>query len=724
MMHANPPTSRPNSLFSEMRMPRVLEMLRRRFRSMSLVALLGLTGAIGYLYVAVPQYTAQAMLTIGSGDTRLGPDGRFSSAPAPIDLATIRTQVEMLESWAMSAHVVEKLGLVETPHRSEKTSILTVAASWIGNLYGRLWRALGLPEPAADAEIHNRLLSAVEDFQRGLSVVTDGRSYVIQVRYRSEDPRFAADAANALAEDYLGDQLAYKSEATGRLSRWLTQRSEAADGRLRDAELALSQFRQQHNIADAKGLTVTQQQLAELNSQLVLATAELAQREARARNLKEIARSGVDSDAAPEVLASPLIQLLRDQEARLVLKISESANRYGDKYPNANEARAEITDLRRKIAVEVGKIAQSVTVEADVARAHVVSLRGTIDGLQRSVSSASAADAILRGLQQQVEAARTDLASYQAHSVEAGDHELLIRPDARLVSPAIRPIRPSSPKTLLVILLGLGSGLIVGVMLAALRDRLDDGARGVAQVEAVVGIPCLGLMPRLGRHRRSGRAAAAEVIDYPDSPYSEAIWSVLVTLSVSVPVHGAKVVLVTSAMPGAGTTGFAVALARSAAKAGHRALLIDCNLRGPAVARTLQCEDGHGLDALIAGERPTENPIREDLASGLNVLPTRASMRIHDMLSSPVLPGLVDEARRHHDLVVLDGPALMQGPDSLVLCQLADFGLVLVPWSRIRINALLRALHRVAVPNGKQLATLLTDVPFDRYRRYLRGQAM
>jgi Mrp family chromosome partitioning ATPase len=94
------------------------------------------------------------------------------------------------------------------------------------------------------------------------------------------------------------------------------------------------------------------------------------------------------------------------------------------------------------------------------------------------------------------------------------------------------------------------------------------------------------------------------------------------------------------------------------------------------------------------------------------------------MLSSPVLSALVDEARHHHDLVILDGPALMQGPDSLVLWQLADFGLILVPWRRTRINALLRALHRVAVPNGKRLATLLSDVPLDRYQRYLRGQVM
>jgi uncharacterized protein involved in exopolysaccharide biosynthesis/Mrp family chromosome partitioning ATPase len=724
MTLAQPPAVRPSPLYSEMRMPRIVGMLRRRFRAVGVVALLGLAGAVGYLYVTVPQYTAQAMLALGSGDTRLGADGRFSSAPAPTDLSTIRTHVEILESWSMSAHAVEKLGLVEKPSRSEQPSILTVATVWVSDLYGRLWNALGLPEPAGRAAIHNRLLSAVEEFQRGLSVVTDGRSYVIQVRYRSEDPRFAADAANALAEIYLGDQLDYKLEATGRLSRWLTQRTEAAGNRLHAAEAALSQFRQQNNIADAKGLTVNQQQLAELNSQLVLATAELAQREARARNLKEIARDGVNSDAAPEVLASPLIQLLRDQEAQLVRKMAETADRYGEKYPSANSARSEITDLRRKIAVEIGKIAQSVAAEGDVARARVASLRGTIDGLQRTVSSASAADTRQHELDQQVEAARTELAGYQAHSVEAGDHELLIRPDARLVSPAIEPIRPSAPKTLLVILLGLGVGLVVGVMLAVLRDRMDDGARGVGQVEAVVGIPCLGLLPRLGRYRRSSRSAAAEVIDHPDSPYSEAIWSVLVTLDVSLPAHSSKVVLVTSAMPGAGKTGFAVSLARSAAKAGHRVLLIDCNLRGPAVATTLQCEDSQGLDALVAGEKLTENPIRADPASGLRVLPTRRSPRIHDMLSSPALSALVDEARRHHDLVILDGPALMQGPDSLVLCQLADFGLVLVPWRRTRINALLRALHRIPVPSGKRLATLLSDVPLDRYQRYLRGQVM
>ena len=138
MTLAQPPAVRPSPLYSEMRMPRIVGMLRRRFRAVGVVALLGLAGAVGYLYVTVPQYTAQAMLALGSGDTRLGADGRFSSAPAPTDLSTIRTHVEILESWSMSAHAVEKLGLVEKPSRSEQSSILTVATVWVSEV-PKLW---------------------------------------------------------------------------------------------------------------------------------------------------------------------------------------------------------------------------------------------------------------------------------------------------------------------------------------------------------------------------------------------------------------------------------------------------------------------------------------------------------------------------------------------------------------------------------------------------------
>ncbi|MBV8538776.1 MAG: CpsD/CapB family tyrosine-protein kinase [Alphaproteobacteria bacterium] len=214
------------------------------------------------------------------------------------------------------------------------------------------------------------------------------------------------------------------------------------------------------------------------------------------------------------------------------------------------------------------------------------------------------------------------------------------------------------------------------------------------------------------------------MIECPDSPYAEAMWSLLASLEMSMPAQEPMVVLVTSALHGAGKTGFAVSLARSAAQSGHRTLLIDCNLRQPGVAKLLQCADAQGLDAVVAGETLSESPIRADAASSLRVLPTRASTRVHDTLSSPTFRALVDEARRHYDLVVLDGPALMQGPDSLVLCQLSDVGLVLVPWRRTRINALLRAFHRVAAPSGKRLATLLTDVPVDRYQRYQRGLIM
>ncbi|HUA50559.1 MAG TPA: polysaccharide biosynthesis tyrosine autokinase [Candidatus Sulfotelmatobacter sp.] len=725
---ANLPTVAPrvgsaNPLSAELRRPRPLQVLRRRFWTIAGACLLGVVTALGYLSVAPFKYTAEATLSLavpdGHGNTDIKSGGFLG-----LDLPTIRTQVQVLESWSMAAQAVEKLGLVERPPAPEEPTWLDlpwlVEVSWLTDWLAHVF---GREQHTARSAISYRLLDVVDEFRRGISVATDGRSYVIQVRYQARDPKFAEAAANALAQVYLDDQLEYKSESLSRLSRWLTRRTEEARNKLHDSEWGLSLLRQQSNITETKGLTVSQQQLAELNSQLVLATAELAQREARARSLHDIARGAGDAEAAPEVLASPLIQLLRDQEAQLLRQAGEIASRYGDKYPAARGVQVELADLRRKIAVEVDKIAQSIAAEADVARSRVQSLKATIAGLQRTVSTANSADVRIHELEQQVETDRGELTAYMTHATEAADEELLVRADARLVSPAVEPVKPSAPKALLVLAFGLGSGLMVGLLLAALRDRTDDRARGIGQTEAITGLPCLGLVPHLSR-ARGGHAPVEEVIDRPESLFSEAVRSVGALLEARSAARAPRVVLVTSALPNAGKTFFSISLARSSALAGQKVLLVDCNMRGPAVAAMLQCSDGGGLEEVVRGRELGMNPIRTDVVSGLHVLPTQPSERLHEVLSSPALTALVDEARRHYDLVILDSPALMQGPDVLMLWRLADVGLVLVPWRRTRLNALLRALHRLVVRDGKRLATLLSDVPPAAYRRYVRGRVM
>jgi len=716
-------------LFSETRIPEAAQLLRRRFYTIAMLGSLGLAGALAYLYVTPPRYTAEAVLAFGPADGQLAATDATGTGLKPgaaerVDFATVRTQVQVLETWSIAAQAVEKLELVEHPRHEGGPSVLNDALKWLSDVEERAERWLGVDPHAAPAAMYNRLLATIDKFRRGLSVVTDGRSYIVEVRYRSIDPRFAAEAANTLAEVYLGDQLDYKSATVGQLSRWLSRRTDEARGRLHESESALQVYRQQHNLPDAKGVTVSQQQLGELNSQLVIATADLAQREATAHTLKEIARGGARIDAAPEVLASPLIHMLRDQEAQLASKASEIAGRYGEKHPATQSIRAEMAGLHQKIAAEIGKIAESVDSQAAVARAHVRSLRTAIDGLQRTVSDASIVDVRLHELEQQVEAGRSELNGYLSLATEAVNRELLVRSDARLVSPAIEPPKPSWPLVPVVIVIGLGGGVLIGLLLGVWRDRIDDTARGLAQIEGIVGVPCLGLLPRRSRRRIADDIGMHEVLERPNSLFSEAIRSIVATFE---PVGGQdlpRVVLVTSVLPDVGKTSLSLALARSAAKAGYQVLLVDCNLRRPKVSHMLKYEDCDGLDAVIAGRELSDNPIRTDDRSGLHVLPTRPARDVHDLLASPTLSALVDEARRHYDLIVLDGPALMQGPDTMILSRLIDLGLVIVPWRRTRVNALLRALQRLEMPSGRKFATVLSEVPVNRYLRYLHGRAM
>jgi capsular exopolysaccharide synthesis family protein len=691
----------------------------------ALLLLIGLGGALAYVHITPLQYTAQATLMLtGSAVNPASSDPHDATITVSPDMPTVRSQVQVLESWSMAALVVDRLHLTERSELNGSRPGLLDRAPWLVRAVAWAKHALGLADDsrAVLSSDERRLLTTIDATMRRTSIVTDGRSYVIQIRFRSEDAKLAAVVATTLGQVFLDDQTRYKADSLGRVSESMVQRSAELRKNLNDAEWRLRLFIQQNKMGETKGTSVSQQQLAELNSQVVLATAELAQKEARVATIRSAGQAASPNDASAEVLASPLIQKLREQQSQLAGNISEMTNRYGDRFPALVNLRTALDDLKRTIAAETERTVRSVEMEADIARARMRSLRGSLDTLQRTVSTANTSDVEIAGLQREVDLTGALLNTFLTRSNDATNEKLFIWPDARLVSEAAEPIRPSWPNTYLVIVIGIGCGGLIGFLIAMMRDRLDDGVQAVEKIEAMTGVHCLGLIPKSPPRQLAIGSGDMTGLPRIEAEFTEAIDSIGSGLDLLAADQTQRVVLVTSALRSEGKTNFAVSLARSYATTGQRVLLIDCNLRHPGIARTLKCSDANGLDSLLAGRAPLESPIQIEAASGLHFLPTRSSPDVHKLLSTAILPSLIEEARRHYDLVILDAPALMQLSDPLILWRLANVSVILVRWRKTPLTAVTRALHRLALTNSSRIGLLLTDVAPNSYRRFLAGQ--
>ena len=233
-------------------------------------------------------------------------------------------------------------------------------------------------------EIENKIgAQVVDSVIKGFAVTPVSRSYVIKISFRSEDPRRAAMIANGMADQYIFDQLEAKFEATRRATTWLNDRLGELRKKVRDSEKAVEFFRNKKGLVRGKGTSITTQQLSELNTQLILATSDRAEAEARFLQAKQLLTSKDGVESAAEVLSSPLIQNLKEEEAKVLRRASELSTRYGERHPKMINSRAELRDIEQKIGLEVSRIAKNLENEVSVAHARERSLRTSLAKLEK-----------------------------------------------------------------------------------------------------------------------------------------------------------------------------------------------------------------------------------------------------------------------------------------------------------------------------------------------------
>jgi succinoglycan biosynthesis transport protein ExoP len=244
--------------------------VRRQFPVIAFVALLAIVLGTIYMITARPSYTAQAQLMIDARKVQIFQQ-QSVLGDIPIDTAQVESQVEVLRSENVALSVIKNL------HLTEDSEFIGSGGGLLGTLYNFAFSPN--ESDRAASEFENKR-SAVRAFQDRLTVKRIGLTYVIQISFRSYDAEHAAQIANAVADAYIVDQLESKYQATRRASVWLQDRIKELRDQVSIAERAVVEFKTKNNIVSTGGSDkrlIGQQQVAELNSQLVIARANTAE---------------------------------------------------------------------------------------------------------------------------------------------------------------------------------------------------------------------------------------------------------------------------------------------------------------------------------------------------------------------------------------------------------------------------------------------------------------
>ena len=334
----------------------------------------------------------------------------------------------------------------------------------------------------------------VDLFRRHLEVLPSRESNVITLSYKAPDPRFAAAMANAFVEAYMQTALELRVDPARQYSSFFDTRAKEAREALEKAQSRLSEFQKENGITAAdERLDIENARLNELSSQLVSLQAIAA--ESSSRQAQAISAQG---DRLPEVLNSAVVSGLKADIGRGEARLRELLTRFGDNHPQVQEARANLGELRASLDAETKRVTGGVGVGNTINRQREAQLSAQLDAQRANVLRLKAVRDEASVLMRDIENAQRTYDAIVTRFTQTSLESQTTQSNISVLSQAVPPREPSSPKTLLNALLATFAGTLIGVGLALLLEWLDRRVRNAEDVVASLGLPVLGVMPRPG----------------------------------------------------------------------------------------------------------------------------------------------------------------------------------------------------------------------------------
>jgi exopolysaccharide transport family protein len=706
-------------------------LLRQYLVILFVVLLAGVAGVI-FLVTTPPTYTAQAKIFIGTQKAEFIQQQSLF-AEAPIDSAQMESQIQILQSKAIVESVVEKLKLADDPEFANPPVGL------IRRVLQVLTTATAEPKLGATSSAEARLDAtdtAIATLTDRLTLKRVGMSFLIEIGASSHSPDKSARIANAVAAAYIDDQQKTKHQANRLASTWLQERLQQLSEQTTTAERAVVEFKQQNNIVSAAGTRIDEQSLADLNTRLADARTHTSDVLARLTRIESIIRSWnpnatLDASVSDE-LTSPILTNLRQQYLELSRRETEYSAQFGRDHHAVVNLRNKLRDLRTSAFDELRRIAQSYKSDYEIAKQRQAEIEKRLDQVISQFQTANKAQVRLRELESTAATYRSLYGSFLQRYTGAVQQDSFPLAETRIISLASPQAINVKPKPLPIFALSLMGGIALGAGAGLLRDLMDRVFRTRSQVQSLLQVPCIAMVPLLKTSvsRRRQRADKNEriiardasmfweVVDSPMSIFAESIRSI--KLATHYGAGSNQVIGFTSSLANEGKSTIAAAFAQLAAQAGRRVILVDCDLRVPSLSGRLAPGATAGIVDVIFGARPLEQTVWKDPRTNLFFLPavTKAAVFSSEVLESEPTKRLIDKLRESFDFVVVDLPPLVPIVDTRAATHLVDCMILVIEWGRTKVGVVQHALETIPNLHEGVIGAVLNKTNMNRLAQY------
>jgi len=632
------------------------------------------------------QYASTVQIEVQKDD----PEVSFSDAHqsyASADPYFLTTQFKIIESYRILTNVIAKL------HLDEKLARQNGVDRW------------GLDD-------------TFEYLKNRLSVEQTRMTSLIEISMRNTDPQMAADIANAVSDSYRDFRLDSWRQTKGRGIAALQEKLDNETNELFLAQNRLDSLRTNLDIPDINDQYVVSQdiqshRLEDWDHQRVAAEADYLGYSNILFHLTNIPSSQLGA-ALPTAYAHQLDPELVELSERLQMAKASmvvAINNYGKQMPAYQTAEKQLADTETAYQNKIDAVMTGIRTRVSEDKSFLRIIQEKEDQITKDKNQDAQKDRPYYN-------AKADVENKRQNAVELG--RLVLRemaesgqPNQNVVivcNPARPDKKPVSPKSMLIIPLGVIVGLIVGLGLAFFIEYLDTSVKIIDDVERSLQAPVLGVIPQ----------NVGVILDEgPESPHAEAYRVLRTNILFSRKNEAWNTVSVLSGGAGEGKSTTLFNLATIFAQNGQRTLVVDSDLRRPTLHKILHVSNTVGLTDFLLKQRSLEEVIQKTKVPTLDFMASgklpSSSMSI---LGSAQMKETIAELKRRYEFIFFDSPPLLGVSDASILASEMDMVLQVIQYRRYPQPMTLRAKQMILKVGGNLVGIVLNNINMSQDENY------
>lgn len=709
---------------------------KRRWTVLAILAVIFTVSVLATLKEK-PMYEAKALIEIERENPNI-PTAEDLFEIDNVSNTFLETQYKVLESESVLRRVVRELKL-------DQLTEFNPPRHWWSLPSMKAASSMSTSDPTAPKPDSEAVHNALKTLSDRLSVDPVKQSRLVEVSFESQDPILAARIVNSISSNYVDQNLELRWDAAQKASEWLSQQLVGVKAKLEKSEDEMQGYARDNGLLfleSEKGTTenIVDARLRQLQEELTKAQADRFEKE----SLYRLIEAG-DYGALPTVFDNHELQELTLRLSDLETQRANLSTTFAPDYPKLKQVQSEIEEAQGTLDAERNRAATRIRNDYFAAVRREQLLKDAFANAQHEADGIAERSVQYGILKREVDTNHELYDGLLQRLKQAGISAGLKESNVRIVDAAVPPTKPAKPRVALNLSVGLILGLSVGIGAAFLQEHFDNSLKTTEEVERILELPALAMIPSVeslngrGSHTAAANGDALHIepglttaagngsgalnphwylIDELSAKYSqltEAFRSLRTSVLLSAADQPPRSLVVSSAQPGEGKTTVSTNLAISLAQLGQRVLLIDGDLRRPSVHRAFGIRDSLGVVSYLTGQRDWREAVEKISVPGLEVLvsgpipPNPA-----ELLSSDRMKRLIKEALEEYKFVVVDSPPLLNVADSRILATLVE-GVVLVIKGGETPRELARRAHAYAVDVGARvIGVVLNNIDLHR----------